>query len=69
MTAVYFLVPLAVALGATFAGLFLYAASKGQFDDLDDAPWRVLEDDGGLPAPVSPATVAPVPAEAAGSGK
>jgi cbb3-type cytochrome oxidase maturation protein len=44
VSAVYFLVPLAVALGGTFAALFLYAASRGQFDDLDDPPWKILGD-------------------------
>ena len=44
MSALYFLVPLAIAIGGLFAGLFLYAASRGQFDDLDDPPERMLED-------------------------
>lgn len=45
MDAMIFLLPLAVALGATFAGLFLLAARRGQFDDLDDPPERILHDD------------------------
>lgn len=32
-------------LGATFAALFLHAARRGQFDELDDPPIRMLEDD------------------------
>jgi len=45
MNAILFLVPLAVALGATFAWLFIRAAKQGQFDDLDDPPERMLRDD------------------------
>lgn len=45
MSAVFFLLPLAVLLGALFAVLFVRAAARGQFDDLDDPPRRVLEDD------------------------
>lgn len=43
MNAIFFLLPLAVALGALFAILFLRAAVDGQFDDLDDPPRRMLE--------------------------
>lgn len=45
MDAVIFLLPIALLLGAFFAGAFLYAARKGQFDDLDDPPERMLHDD------------------------
>jgi len=38
------LVPVALLLGGTFAGLFTYAVRSGQFDDLDDAPERILRD-------------------------
>lgn len=44
MNAILFLVPIAVCLGGIFAGLFLYAASRGQFDDLDDAGRRILDE-------------------------
>lgn len=44
MNAVLFLLPIAVALGAIFAALFLRAATKGQFDDLDDPPRRMLQE-------------------------
>ena len=44
MRAIVFLLPIAIGLGAVFAGLFLYAARKGQFDDLDDPPKRMLQD-------------------------
>lgn len=45
MDAIFFLLPLAVALGGTFAFLFIRAVFDGQFDDLDDAPQRMLMDD------------------------
>jgi cbb3-type cytochrome oxidase maturation protein len=44
MDGVTFLLPLAILLGATFAALFLVAVRRGQFDDLDDPPERMLRD-------------------------
>lgn len=44
MEAVLFLLPIALILGGIFAVLFLVAAAKGQFDDLDDPPQRMLKD-------------------------
>ena len=44
MTALVFLLPLAITLGAVFAFLFLAAARDGQFDDLDDPPRRILDE-------------------------
>jgi cbb3-type cytochrome oxidase maturation protein len=44
MDAIAFLLPIAVLLGAVFAILFLVAVSRGQFDDLDDPPERILHD-------------------------
>ena len=46
MTAILILLPVALILGGVFAGLFLYAARSGQFDDLDDPPERMLHDYG-----------------------
>lgn len=45
MNAVFFLLPVAVGLGALFTFLFLRAARDGQFDDLDDPPQRILMED------------------------
>ena len=45
MNAILFLLPVALVLGGIFAGLFLYAARSGQFEDLDDPPERILHDD------------------------
>jgi cbb3-type cytochrome oxidase maturation protein len=45
MTAIGFLIPVALVLGAVFVGLFVWAVGRGQFDDIDDAPERMLHDD------------------------
>lgn len=45
MNALVLLIPVAVALGASFCVAFLYAVRDGQFDDLDDPPQRILHDD------------------------
>jgi len=43
--AIFFLLPIAVILGGLFAFLFVVAVKRGQFDDLDDPPQRILKDD------------------------
>jgi cbb3-type cytochrome oxidase maturation protein len=45
MSALGFLVPLAVVLGGTFVGLFIVALRQGQWEDLDGAARRAIEDD------------------------
>jgi cbb3-type cytochrome oxidase maturation protein len=44
MGAILILIPAALLLGGIFAVLFVVAARKGQFDDLDDPPRRMLQD-------------------------
>jgi cbb3-type cytochrome oxidase maturation protein len=44
MDAIFFLIPIAVGLGAIFAILFVVAVKRGQFEDLDDPPKRILKD-------------------------
>lgn len=44
MTAVLLLVPVTLLVGALFAVLLVRAIRKGQFDDLDDPPERMLRD-------------------------
>ena len=44
MEAIVLLLPIALLLGGVFAVLFLVAAARGQFDDLDDPPERILHD-------------------------
>lgn len=45
MSGILLLIPLSVALGATFAVLFLRAARRGQFDEIDDEGRKILDDD------------------------
>ena len=44
MNSIFFLLPIALLLGAIFAVLFVKAVRDGQFDDLDDPPERMLHD-------------------------
>jgi cbb3-type cytochrome oxidase maturation protein len=44
MTALFWLVPVALALGAAGLVAFLWSLKSGQFDDLEGAGWRALDD-------------------------
>jgi cbb3-type cytochrome oxidase maturation protein len=48
MTALAWLIPAALALGALGLAAFLWTLRTGQYEDLDGAGWRALEDE--LPA-------------------
>ena len=45
MNALIFLIPIALSLGGLGLAAFLWSLGSGQYDDLDGASWRVLEDD------------------------
>ena len=45
MEIIYALVPLALALGLFFLGLFIWATKSGQYDDLDTPAQRILIED------------------------
>lgn len=45
MTALAWLIPAALVLGALGLVAFLWALRSGQFDDLDGAAYRALEDE------------------------
>ena len=45
MTALLFLIPLALLLGLGALVMFLWSLKSGQYDDLDGAAHRVLMDD------------------------
>ena len=45
MSGLIFLIPLAVLLGAIWLGAFLWSLKAGQYEDLDGAAWRVLDDE------------------------
>lgn len=56
MTALAWLIPSALALGALGLIAFLWSLNAGQFDDLEGASWRALDDEAPnskLAAPIS----------------
>ena len=48
MSAVGFLIPIALFLGALGLGAFLWSLRSGQYEDLDGAAHRILGEDGAL---------------------
>jgi len=58
MTALLFLIPIALLLGLAGLAGFMWSVRSGQFDDLDGAAVRVLYDDG-KPLPPVPDQTAP----------
>ncbi|WP_282044605.1 cbb3-type cytochrome oxidase assembly protein CcoS [Roseibium album] len=45
MDVLIFLIPIALFLGALGLIAFLWSLKNGQFDDLEGAKWRILDDD------------------------
>jgi len=45
MTALAWLIPCALILGLVGLAAFLWSLRTGQFDDLEGAAWRALQDD------------------------
>lgn len=45
MNVLMYLMPLALGLGALGLAAFLWSMKTGQFEDLDGAAWRALNDD------------------------
>jgi cbb3-type cytochrome oxidase maturation protein len=45
MTDYFYLIPIALGLGASALGAFLWCHKSGQYDDLDGAAERILFDD------------------------
>ena len=45
MDALYFLLPIALALSALGLSCFLWSMGSGQYDDLEGPRWRILYDD------------------------
>lgn len=52
MTALAWLVPVALCLGGLGLAAFLWSLESGQYDDLEGASWRALDD--GDPVPPKP---------------
>ena len=45
MDVLIYLVPLALGLGLLGLGAFLWSLKSGQYDDLDGAAWRAIQDE------------------------
>jgi cbb3-type cytochrome oxidase maturation protein len=45
MTALLYLIPVALFLGALGLAAFIWSLRSGQFEDLEGAAWRILQDD------------------------
>lgn len=45
MNMLIYLIPAALALGGLGLGAFLWSLKSGQYEDLDGAAWRVLEEE------------------------
>lgn len=50
MSALAWLIPCALALGGLGLAAFLWALKSGQFEDLEGAGWRAIQDDTGAPS-------------------
>ncbi|MCB1428081.1 MAG: cbb3-type cytochrome oxidase assembly protein CcoS [Nitratireductor sp.] len=45
MNGLLFLIPIALFLGAIGLAAFLWTLKSGQYDDLDGAAWRILDEE------------------------
>ncbi|MBO6507622.1 MAG: cbb3-type cytochrome oxidase assembly protein CcoS [Roseibium sp.] len=45
MDVLIYLIPIALFLGGLGLGAFLWSLKNGQYDDLEGAKWRILDDD------------------------
>ena len=45
MNTLLFLIPIALTLGCVWLAAFLWSLKSKQYDDLDGAAWRILDDD------------------------
>ena len=45
MTGLLYLIPVALFLGGLGLGAFIWSLRSGQYDDLEGAAWRILQDD------------------------
>jgi cbb3-type cytochrome oxidase maturation protein len=55
MTALAWLIPCALFLGLLGLAAFLWSLNRGQFEDLEGAGWRALQDEEAGPQPGSEA--------------
>ena len=45
MTGLLYLIPVALFMGGIGLVAFIWSLKSGQYDDLEDAAWRILQDD------------------------
>jgi cbb3-type cytochrome oxidase maturation protein len=45
MTGLLYLIPVALFLGVVGLAAFIWSLRSGQYDDLEGAAWRILQDD------------------------
>lgn len=45
MTGLLYLIPVALFMGVVGLGAFIWSLKSGQYDDLEGASWRILQDD------------------------
>jgi cbb3-type cytochrome oxidase maturation protein len=50
MNMLVILIPIALGLGALGLAAFLWSLKSGQYEDLDGAAWRILDDGDGKPS-------------------
>jgi cbb3-type cytochrome oxidase maturation protein len=51
MTGLLYLIPVALFLGGLGLAAFIWSLKSGQYDDLEGASWRILQDDDDEPKP------------------
>jgi cbb3-type cytochrome oxidase maturation protein len=51
MTGLLYLIPVALFMGAIGLAAFIWSLKSGQYDDLEGASWRILQDDDDKPKP------------------
>lgn len=51
MNGLFFLIPIALLMGGAGLAAFLWSLKSGQYEDLDGAAWRILQDDETKPKP------------------
>jgi cbb3-type cytochrome oxidase maturation protein len=56
MSILLYLVPIALTLGLLGLAAFLWSLKSGQYDDLDGAAWRAIQDDDLPDDPEKPST-------------
>jgi cbb3-type cytochrome oxidase maturation protein len=54
MTGFFYLIPVALVMGAAGLGAFLWSLRSGQYEDLDGAAERILFDEDDVPATAKP---------------